>query len=77
MADPTARQPENAPGKYYVDSNCSACQVCVSVAPDNFKMNDSEEHALVFKQPDSQGELDACEDAMKGCPEEAIGSDGE
>ncbi|MCE5245535.1 MAG: ferredoxin [Candidatus Polarisedimenticolia bacterium] len=77
MADRTNKQPENAPGKYYVDQNCSACQVCVSTAPDNFKMNDGEEHALVFKQPANAAEVSACEDAMSGCPEEAIGNDGE
>jgi ferredoxin len=76
MADKTNKQPENVPGKYYVDANCSACQVCVSVAPDNFKMNDAEDHAIVFKQPASQAETEACDDAVKGCPEECIGADG-
>ncbi len=75
MADSSAKQPDNVAGKYYVDSNCSACQVCVSVAPDNFKMNDGEDHAYCYKQPEG-GEIDACEDALKGCPEEAIGNDG-
>ena len=77
MADSSAKQPDNVAGKYYVDSNCSACQVCVSVAPDNFKMNDGEDHALVFKQPANAAEADACEQAMSGCPEEAIGNDGQ
>lgn len=77
MADLSARNADNAAGKFYVDSNCSACQVCISVAPDNFKMNDAEDHALVFKQPEGSAEVEACEDAMKGCPEEAIGDDGE
>lgn len=76
MADPTTKQPDNVPGKYYVDANCSACQVCVSVASDNFKMNDGEDHAFVYKQPESQAEIDACDEAMKGCPEESIGDDG-
>ncbi len=76
MADSTAKHPTNVPGQYYVDTNCSACQVCVSVAPDNFKMSDDETHAFVYKQP-AGGEVDACEDAMKGCPEEAIGNDGQ
>jgi len=76
MADRNAKHPTNIPGKYFVDTSCSACQVCVSVAPDNFKMSDSEDHAFVFKQPEGAAEVDACEDALKGCPEEAIGSDG-
>lgn len=76
MADLSSKLSDNVAGKYYVDANCSACQVCVSVAPDNFKMSDDESHAFVYKQPDGSGEMDACEDAMKGCPEEAIGADG-
>lgn len=28
MADPTDKLPGQAPGKYYVDSNCIACEGC-------------------------------------------------
>ena len=59
MADRNAKQPTNLPGKYYVDASCSACQVCVSVAPDNFKMSDSEDHAFVHKQLNNE---------IMGCP---------
>ncbi len=77
MADKSAKQDDNVPGKFYVDENCSGCQVCVSTAPDNFKMDDDDDHALVFKQPENADETEACEEAMDSCPDEAIGDDGE
>ncbi len=76
MADPTQKTSDNVPGKYYVDETCSGCQVCISSAPDNFKMDDDEEYAFVFKQPENDDETEACEEALDGCPEEAIGNDG-
>ncbi len=77
MADASDKQPENVPGKYYVDANCSACMVCCDTAPDNFKMTDDEDHAYVYKQPENDEEEALCQEAMEGCPEEAIGDDGE
>ena len=77
MAEAKNKQPENVPGKYYVDKDCDACQVCVNVAEDNFKMNEDEEYAYVFKQPENDEEEEACREAIEGCPEEAIGDDGE
>jgi len=77
MAELSERRKENVWGKFYVDKNCDACQVCISVAPDNFKMSDDDEYAYVFKQPETPGEESDCQDAMDGCPEEAIGDDGD
>lgn len=77
MADKTKKVPENVPGKFYVDETCSGCEVCVSTAPENFKMNDDEDHAYVYKQPENDDELDACQEALENCPEEAIGDDGD
>jgi ferredoxin len=76
MADPNNKTDGNVPGKYYVDDTCSGCQVCISSAPDNFKMDDDEEFAFVFKQPENDDEVAACEEALESCPEEAIGNDG-
>ena len=76
MADASDKVAENVAGKYYVDTNCSACMVCCDTAPDNFKMTDDEEHAFVCKQPDGGDEEALCEEAMEGCPEETIGDDG-
>ncbi|MBP7148055.1 MAG: ferredoxin [Acidobacteria bacterium] len=77
MADKTAKVPDGVPGKFYVDTSCSACKVCVDTAPDNFKMTDDDDHAFVSKQPANAEEEAVCQEAMDGCPSEAIGNDGE
>ncbi|MCC7403976.1 MAG: ferredoxin [Bdellovibrionales bacterium] len=77
MADKTKRYDENAPGKFYVDRECIACDACALTAPDHFKIDQDDGHAFVTKQPGSEDELKNCQDAMDGCPVEAIGNDGE
>ena len=77
MADKDKKLPQNAPGKYYVDEMCTACQVCTDVAPDHFRLDDEEGTAYVFNQPSTQEEKEECTEAMKGCPCEAIGNDGD
>ena len=32
---------------------------------------------MTMKEPDNDEELSACEEALEGCPVEAIGDDGE
>ncbi len=76
MANRNDKVPENVPGKFYVDSTCSGCMVCCDTAPENFKMNDDDSHALVYKQPANADETTKCQEAMDGCPETAIGNDG-
>jgi len=76
MADIEDKFPENVPGKYYVDDSCSACGVCSDTAPENFKLDDDEEHAFVYKQPENADEEALCQESMEGCPEESIGDDG-
>ena len=76
MADASDKQPENVPGKWYVDGNCTACMVCTDTAPDIFKMTDDEDHAYVAKQPEGDDELELANEAMESCPEECIGNDG-
>lgn len=69
--------PENAPGVYYVDAECIACDLCVDTAPNHFKMiSGGQPHACVFKQPETDEEKDNCDDAMGACPVDAIGDDG-
>ncbi len=77
MANKASKYPDNVPGKFYVDEQCIACDACVNEAPNNFKMNDSEGHSKVQKQPQSPEEEEACKAAMAACPVEAIGNDGE
>ena len=76
MADKDNKYPENVPGKYYVDKECIACDACVMTAPDHFGMDEDDGHAFVIKQPGGGDEEEMCQEAMEGCPVEAIGSDG-
>lgn len=77
MADPSIKYEDNVPGKYYVDQTCIFCNLCESLAPDNFRACDDGTHDIVYKQPENQAEIDACEEARAGCPVNAIGDDGE
>lgn len=61
---------------FYVDRECILCSVCSDAAPKNFKQSEDEDHDICYKQPENEDELDACYDAMEGCPVEAIGHDG-
>jgi len=37
MAEKDKRLQENVPGKYYIDSECINCELCVEIAPGLFK----------------------------------------
>ena len=77
MPDRNDRVKENISGAYYVDSSCIDCDVCRDTAPENFKRSDAHSYSFVFKQPQSEEEKAACEEALTCCPVEAIGNDGE
>jgi ferredoxin len=76
MADAQDRVPENTPGNYYVDANCIDCDVCRDTAPENFARADANGYSFVYRQPQTQEEIDLCEEALLACPVEAIGNDG-
>jgi len=77
MADRDLKYKENVDGKCYVDENCIAAKYCVSVAPEVFRMIESGGHAYVHKQPTTDGEEAAVQDAIMGCPVSAVGNDCE
>ncbi|MEX1309851.1 MAG: ferredoxin [Candidatus Sulfomarinibacteraceae bacterium] len=77
MADPDDKLPDQAPGKYYVDSSCIDCDVCRTTAPNNFEANEDEGYSFVVKQPENEEEEAQCEEALESCPVESIGDDGE
>ena len=77
MADVGNKYPQNTTGKYYVDDQCIDCDLCRETAPANFTRDDDGGHSFVHKKPESEEELRLCEEAMAGCPVEAIGDDGE
>lgn len=76
MANLSGKQADNAEGKYYVDDQCIACNLCVTTAPENFKMSEDGSHAFVYKQPKNEEEEKLCAEAMTECPTNSIGDDG-
>ena len=76
MAELENRYEDNIRGLYFVDEQCIDCDLCREEAPANFKRNESEGYSYVYKQPENEEEEKACEDAMNGCPVEAIGDFG-
>lgn len=77
MAEKGQKWNENVAGKMFVDQSCIACDACILTAPNNFAMHDEDGHAYVVKQPSTPEEEELCQEAMDGCPVEAIGNDGD
>ncbi|MBT9450503.1 ferredoxin [Akkermansia glycaniphila] len=77
MADKDDKTPMNVSGKFYVDSSCIDCDLCRETAPDYFCRDEDEGVSYVCKQPDSEEGVEACMEALEGCPVEAIGDDGD
>lgn len=77
MAGFTDRLPQNVPGKYYVDGECTDCGLCHEVAPQNFQRDDALGYSYVFRQPTSPQEVGKCEETVKGCPTEGVRTDGD
>ncbi len=76
MAEKAERLPQNAAGAYYVDSSCTDCGLCQSVAPGIFKRDEDIGISMVYRQPVTPGEIGLAEEARTGCPTESIGNDG-
>jgi ferredoxin len=77
MADKSDKRPDNAAGKFYVDSQCIDCDLCRETAPKFFTRNDDGGYSYVFSQPSAQEDVDKCMEALEGCPVDAIGKDGD
>ena len=77
MADLANKFPENVPGRYYVDDQCIDCDLCRQTAPNNFKRDEQSGHSFAFQQPQTPEEEALCEEAIRNCPVEAIGDDGD
>jgi ferredoxin len=76
MANPLDRNPENVPGRFYVDDSCIDCDMCRSDAPAFFRHADSGANSVVYRQPVTAEEIARAEEAMMGCPTDSIGDDG-
>ena len=77
MSNKADRVPDNITGKFFVDTQCIDCNLCRDTAPNNFKQNEEKGYSFVYKQPATPEEEQQCQEAMEGCPVEAIGNDGE
>ena len=77
MAEVDEKNEKNVPGKFYVDSNCIDCDLCRETAPDFYKRDDDEGVSYVSCQPESDADVALCQEALEGCPVQAIGDDGE
>jgi ferredoxin len=75
MANILDRLPQNAPGRFYVDSTCIDCDVCRSHAPVFFRRDDEIGQSHVFHQPVTAEEIALCREALEGCPTESIGEE--
>jgi len=71
------RYPLNVPGKYYIDSDCTDCDLCRFHAPANIRRDERTGISYVFKQPATPKETEAVELGVGGCPTEAVGNDGD
>ena len=77
MADKTMKQPENAPGRWYVDVSCALCRNCLEEAPSLLQYSQDQTHVYFVRQPATHEEEVAAENAMNVCPTLAIGDDAE
>ena len=77
MAIKEDKYPDNVPGAYYVDDQCIDCDACRVTAPNQFQRNDEQGYSYVYSQPETPEDKAKCDEAMAGCPVEAIGSDGD
>ena len=78
MREEVKKHPLNSNGKYYVEQDtCLEHVNCVYVAPNNFRMDEKDYGAYVFKQPSTPEEEAQCRRAMEECPVAAIRDDGD
>ncbi len=77
MADLHLRFEKNVSGKYYIDTSCICCGICVYEAPGNISIDEKRESGYISKQPENGQEEKVILNAIRNCPVEAIGADGE
>lgn len=77
MANKADKWEPNVPGKFYTDQQCIDCDLCRETAPAFFTRQDEGGYSYVYKQPTTDEEIALCNEALEGCPVEAIGNDGD
>lgn len=76
MASLSDRLPDNAPGRYYVDSSCVDCDQCRVIAPEFFSRNEETCMSFVSKQPVTAEDIARVDEAIGACATSSIGDDG-
>lgn len=71
------RYPLNIPGRFYVDDQCTDCDLCRECAPNNIRRDDRYGQSYVFKQPETDEEVAAVMEGVDGCPTNAVRNDGD
>ena len=82
MANKNEKHKMNIPGAWFCTDpddedgeGCIACNVCYTGAPDFFE-SDEDGNAYVKKQPETEEEVELCQEQLDACPVSSIGSDG-
>ena len=75
MANLSDRLPNNATGRYYVDSSCIACDQCRTEAPEFFAQHQESGLSVVHRQPVTPEEIARAEEILSGCATGSIGND--
>ena len=76
MADLSSRLSVNSTGKYYVDNTCIDCDLCRQTSQ-CFERDDNLGYSFVARQPTTPEEVEKVEEAIAGCPVNAIGDDAQ
>ena len=73
------RVAENVPGAFFVMDNCIDCDLCRQTAPQVFKRKSvgNSGYSYVHAQPSTERAERLAVEAMRACPVEAIGNDGD
>jgi glyoxylase-like metal-dependent hydrolase (beta-lactamase superfamily II)/ferredoxin len=66
------RLPSNVDGPLYVNDRCINCSACAMFAPSVFKRNDQELVHVVYRQPNTEEEIEMARAALSACPVAAI-----
>jgi ferredoxin len=77
MADFKMRHPLNVPGKFYVDNQCTDCDLCREIARETFKRDADNGCTYVYRQPVTEEEINRAMEAVESCPCEEIGANGD
>lgn len=71
------RYPLNVPGRFYVDDQCTDCDLCRECAPNHIRRDDRYGQSYVYKQPETEDEVAAVMEGVDGCPTGAVRNDGD